>query len=173
MERGGRGGSTNSGSHRARLRSFSWTAPIGMQCGVEMWRGGVGAAYLLPALSLAGASLAGGPAGGRGKTGKERQSHNLLLLFNVMASSLEASPCFRFHIPLIEPDVRISRFRLSEKGSRCRPREIARPLAKPRLGRRAHLHGFLRLHGIRTSIRNACRTTHRRERRNPGSSKNL
>jgi len=26
-----------------------------------------------------------------------------------------ASPCFRFHIPLIEPDVRISRFRLSEK----------------------------------------------------------
>jgi hypothetical protein len=63
-----------------------------------MWRGGVGAAYLLPALSLAGASL--------------------------------ASPCFRFHIPLIEPDMRISRVRLSEKGSRCRPREIARPLAK-------------------------------------------
>jgi hypothetical protein len=52
-------------------------------CRVEMWRGGLGAAYLLPALSSAGASL--------------------------------ASPCFRFHIPLIEPDVRISRFRLSEK----------------------------------------------------------
>ena len=48
-----------------------------------MWRGGVGAAYLLPALSLAGASL--------------------------------ASPCFRFHIPLIEPDVQIYRIRLSEK----------------------------------------------------------
>ena len=48
-----------------------------------MWRGGVGAAYLLPALSFAGASL--------------------------------ASPCFRFHIPLIEPDVRICRIRLSEK----------------------------------------------------------
>jgi len=32
-----------------------------------MWRGGVGAAYLLPALSLAGASLAVGPAVGRGK----------------------------------------------------------------------------------------------------------
>ncbi len=48
-----------------------------------MWRGGVGAAYLFPALSSAGASL--------------------------------ASPCFRFHIPLIEPDGRISRFRLSEK----------------------------------------------------------
>ena len=67
-------------------------------CGVEMWRGGVGAAYLLPALSSAGASL--------------------------------ASPCFRFHIPLIEPDGRISRVRLSEKGSRCRPREMARPPAK-------------------------------------------
>jgi hypothetical protein len=48
-----------------------------------MWRGGVGAAYLVPTLSSAGASL--------------------------------ASPCFRFHIPLVEPDVRISRFRLSEK----------------------------------------------------------
>ena len=48
-----------------------------------MWRGGVGAAYLFPALSSAGASL--------------------------------ASPCFRFHIPLIEPDVRICRIRLSEK----------------------------------------------------------
>jgi hypothetical protein len=36
----------------------------------------------------------------------------------------------RFHIPLIEPDVRIVRIRLSEKVSRCRPREIARPLGK-------------------------------------------
>ena len=63
-----------------------------------MWRGGLGAAYLFPALSYAGASI--------------------------------ASPYFRFHIPLIEPDMRISRFRLSEKGSRCRPREIARPLGK-------------------------------------------
>ena len=52
-------------------------------CRVEMWRGGLGAAYLLPALSSAGASL--------------------------------ASPCFRFHTPLIEPDVRICRIRLSEK----------------------------------------------------------
>ena len=48
-----------------------------------MWRGGVGAAYRLPALSSAGASL--------------------------------AAPCFRFHIPLIEPDVQIYRIRLSEK----------------------------------------------------------
>src|SRR6267143_3911957 len=63
-----------------------------------MFRGGVGAAYQLPALSFAGASL--------------------------------ASPCFRFHIPLIEPDGPISGIRLSEKGSRCRPREIARPLGK-------------------------------------------
>jgi hypothetical protein len=58
-----------------------------------MWRGGVDAAYLLPALSMAGASL--------------------------------ASPCFRFHIPLIEPDRPISGIRLSEKVSRCRRREIA------------------------------------------------
>ncbi len=63
-----------------------------------MWRGGVGAAYLLPALSSAGASI--------------------------------ATPCFRFHIPLIEPDGRISRFRLSEKVSRCRPRETASPPGK-------------------------------------------
>jgi hypothetical protein len=63
-----------------------------------MWRGGVGAACLLPALSFAGASL--------------------------------ASPCCRFHIPLIEPDGPISGIRLSEKVSRCRPREIARPLGK-------------------------------------------
>ena len=48
-----------------------------------MWRGGLGAAYLLPALSSAGASL--------------------------------FPPCFRFYIPLIEPDVRICRIRLSEK----------------------------------------------------------
>ena len=48
-----------------------------------MWRGGLGGAYRLPALSSAGASL--------------------------------ASPCFRFHTPLIEPDVRICRIRLSEK----------------------------------------------------------
>jgi len=48
-------------------------------------------------------------------------------------SSVGASlvpPCFRFHIPLIAPDVRISRIRRSEKGSRGRPREIARPLGK-------------------------------------------
>jgi hypothetical protein len=38
-----------------------------------------------------------------------------------------APPCFRFHTPLIEPDVRIARIRLSEKVSRCRPRKTAGP----------------------------------------------
>jgi hypothetical protein len=52
-------------------------------CGVEVWRGGLGGAYLLPTLSSVGASL--------------------------------APPCSRFHTPLIEPDVRICRIRLSEK----------------------------------------------------------
>ena len=33
----------------------------------------------------------------------------------------------RFQTPLIEPDVRISRIRLSEKASRSRPREVGRP----------------------------------------------
>ena len=51
--------------------------------GVEVWRGGLGSAYLLPTLSSVGASL--------------------------------APPCCRFHTPLIEPDVRIYRIRLSEK----------------------------------------------------------
>jgi hypothetical protein len=52
-------------------------------CGVEVWRGGLGGTYLLPTLSVAGASL--------------------------------FPPCFRFHTPLIEPDVQIYRIRLSEK----------------------------------------------------------
>ncbi len=52
-------------------------------CGVEVWRDGLGGAYLLPTLSSVGASL--------------------------------APPCFRFHTPLIEPDVRICRIRFSEK----------------------------------------------------------
>src|SRR5690242_7769869 len=37
--------------------------------------------------------------------------------------------CFLF--PLIEPDRRISRIRLSEKGSRCRPRKAGGPLGNP------------------------------------------
>jgi hypothetical protein len=33
-------------------------------------------------------------------------------------------PWFRFHIPLIEPDMQISRIRLSDKTSRLRPRHV-------------------------------------------------
>src|SRR3954454_8142547 len=36
-----------------------------------------------------------------------------------------AQPWLRFHIPLIEPDVQISRIRLSDKASRLRPRLTA------------------------------------------------
>src|SRR5262245_7200720 len=36
-----------------------------------------------------------------------------------------ARPWLRFHIPLIEPDVQISRIRLSDKTSRFRPRLAA------------------------------------------------
>ncbi len=51
-----------------------------------MWRGGVGAAYLLPALSSAGASLAGGPAGGRGKAERNwaRRSESCILWWSNM-----------------------------------------------------------------------------------------
>jgi hypothetical protein len=52
-------------------------------CGVEVWRGGLDGTYLLPTLSVAGAS--------------------------------RFPPCFRFHTPLIEPDMQIYRIRLSEK----------------------------------------------------------
>src|SRR5215472_16940445 len=38
-----------------------------------------------------------------------------------------AQPWLRFHIPLIEPDVQISRIRLSDKASRLRPRLTAYP----------------------------------------------
>ena len=34
----------------------------------------------------------------------------------------------RFHVPLIEPDVRFSRIRLSDKDSCVRPRKVARLL---------------------------------------------
>src|SRR5260221_5759200 len=33
-------------------------------------------------------------------------------------------PCLRFHTPLIEPDMQISRIRLSDKPSRLRPRHV-------------------------------------------------
>ena len=60
---------------------------------VERWRGGLGAAYLFPALSSAGASL--------------------------------ASPYSVSTLPLIKPDVQISRIRLSDKDSCFRPRNVA------------------------------------------------
>ena len=41
------------------------------------------------------------------------RAYRLPTLSSVGASL--APPCFRFHIPLIEPDVRICRIRLSEK----------------------------------------------------------
>jgi hypothetical protein len=41
-----------------------------------------------------------------------------------------AQPCFRFHTPLIEPDVRNDRIRLSEKVSRARPRKTVGPLGE-------------------------------------------
>lgn len=37
----------------------------------------------------------------------------------------------RFHIPLIKPDVRFSRIRLSDRSSRFRPRKAPRPLLQP------------------------------------------
>lgn len=60
---------------------------------VGRWRGGLGVAYPLPALSFAGASL--------------------------------AIPCSVSTLPLIKPDVRFSRIRLSDKHSCVRPRDIA------------------------------------------------
>jgi hypothetical protein len=38
--------------------------------------------------------------------------------------ALVAQPWLRFHTPLIEPDVQISRIRLSDKTSRLRPRHV-------------------------------------------------
>jgi hypothetical protein len=60
---------------------------------VGRWRGGLGLAYLFPALSSAGAS--------------------------------RARPCSVSTLPLIKPDVRISRIRLSDKDSCFRPRNVA------------------------------------------------
>jgi hypothetical protein len=50
----------------------------------------------------------------------------LLPTLSAVGASL-APPCCRFHTPLIEPDMRIRRIRLSEKVSRCRPRKTAGP----------------------------------------------
>ena len=68
---------------------------------VGRWRGGLGTAYLLPALSFAGAST--------------------------------ALPCSVSTLPLIKPDVRFSRIRLSDKDSCVRPRDVA--IAQAELGK--------------------------------------
>jgi len=68
---------------------------------VGRWRGGLGTAYLLPALSIAGASI--------------------------------ALPCSVSTLPLIKPDVRFSRIRLSDKDSCVRPRDVA--IAQAELGK--------------------------------------
>ncbi len=48
---------TTWGTSQVSVR-FGTNQACSISCGVEMWRGGVGAAYRLPALSSAGASLA-------------------------------------------------------------------------------------------------------------------
>jgi hypothetical protein len=49
-----------------------------------------------------------------------RQGLSVSRPFRNVGASLTV-PCVRFHTPLIEPDVRVLRIRLSEKVSRCRP----------------------------------------------------
>jgi hypothetical protein len=41
-----------------------------------------------------------------------------------VAGALMSNTLFRFHLPLIKPDVRISRIRLSDKDSCFRPRNV-------------------------------------------------
>src|SRR6266508_4190318 len=45
--------------------------------------------------------------------------------------ALLVRPWLRFHIPLIEPDMQISRIRLSDKTSRLRPRAVASSPRQP------------------------------------------
>jgi len=40
-----------------KLRGVGFQMPFQESCGVEVWRGGLGGAYRLPTLSVAGASL--------------------------------------------------------------------------------------------------------------------
>jgi hypothetical protein len=47
-----------------------------------------------------------------------------------VAGALRSFTMLRFHIPLIKPDVRISRIRLSDKDSCVRPRNVAITQAK-------------------------------------------
>ena len=84
---GPRGNSVNNSSRRLNGETRQEWSRVGR------WRGGLGVAYLFPALSSAGASI--------------------------------AQPCSVSTLPLIKPDVRISRIRLSDKDSCLRPRDVA------------------------------------------------
>ena len=66
-----------------------------------MWRGGLGSAYRLPALSSAGASLAGGPAVSRGKAERNlsRRSDACIL----PPSDVRAVVCFTTPITSVVP----------------------------------------------------------------------
>jgi hypothetical protein len=66
---------------------------------VEVWRGGLGSAYLFSG--------------------------------SFVCRCLNSFTLPRFHTPLIEPDRRISRIRLSEEVSRVRPRKTGGPLGEP------------------------------------------
>ena len=51
---------------------------------------------------------------------------------------LTSPPVLRFHVPLIEPDVRISRIRLSDKASCVRTRAAARKRRESHQPERLH-----------------------------------
>ncbi len=51
-------------------------------------------------------------------------------LLNAGVGNLITEPSLRFHTPLIEPDVQISRIRLSDKTSRLHPRLAASKLSQ-------------------------------------------
>jgi len=73
-----------------------------------------------------------------GESKEERWSRGVTRWFRWSLSVADPFVCrcltnpilLRFHTPLIEPDRRISRIRLSEKGSRFRPRKAASPRGK-------------------------------------------
>src|SRR6266568_2107219 len=56
--------------------------------------------------------------------------------------ALVVRPWLRFHIPLIEPDMQISRIRLSDKTSRLHPRHVV-----PQARQTHETHGFVEVRG--------------------------
>ena len=77
---------------------MQFTVPQQKMSRVEMWRGGLG------------------------------RSLYSLFARPFVCECHKISSMLRFHIPLIEPDVRFSRIRLSDKESRFRPREASSAL---------------------------------------------